>query len=151
MTTVIRLAVAALFPAAVFALPQTNQESVSLCALQEKVPEGGHINVRVSGIYSGGLGMGTIEDTACPDRTVWVELALRSDRNKKKLKSLLDGPGRADVVFEGEIYGPPLPDPKLPEALKKEYHPGWGHLGAFKTKLVVQIIREVTVAPRSTP
>jgi hypothetical protein len=148
MTNIIRLAVLALLPVSVFSLPQTNQESVSLCALQEKVPEGGHINVRISGTYSGGLGMGTLEDTACPDRTVWVELALRSDRNKKRLKRLLDGPGRADVVFEGEIYGPPVPDPKLPEAIRNSYHPGWGHLGAFKTKLVVQTIREVAVAAR---
>jgi hypothetical protein len=151
MINITRLAVLAFLPVSVFALPQTIQESVSLCDLQEKVAEGDHINVRVSGVYSGGLGMGILEDAGCPGRTTWVELALRSDCNKKKLKSLLDGPGRADVVFDGEIYGPPLPDPKLPEALKKEYHPGWGHLGAFKTKLAVQVIREVTVAPRPKP
>jgi hypothetical protein len=40
-----------------------------------------------------------------------------------------------------------MPDPKLPEAILKNYHPGWGYLGAFKTRLVVHAIREVAVAP----
>jgi len=46
-----------------------------------------------------------------------------------------------DRVFEGALYGPPLPDPKLPDAIRKVYHPGWGHLGAFQTKLDVHTIR----------
>ena len=147
MTSIKRLVLVALLPLSVFALPQHNQESLPLCGLQEKVAEGGHMKVRVSGVYSSGLEMGILEDAACPDRSTWVELALSSDRNKKKLKSLLDGPGKAYVVFEGELYGPPAPDAKLPVAIRNVYHPGWGHLGAFKTKLVVHIIREVTVAP----
>jgi hypothetical protein len=91
--------------------------------------------------------MGILEDTVCPDRSIWVELALSSDRNKKKLKNLMDGPGKAYVVFEGELYGPPVPDPKLPEAIRNASHPGWGHMGAFRTRLVVHVIREVSVAP----
>jgi len=151
MTNIIRFAIVALLPVWVLALPQSNQESVSLCGLQQKVAEGDHTNVRASGVYRGGLGMGILEDAACPDRTAWVELALSSERNKKKLKKLLDGPGEANVVFEGELYGPPLPDSKLPEAFRKLYHPGWGHLGGFRTKLVVQVIREVTVVSRPKP
>jgi len=54
---------------------------------------------------------------------------------------------RAYVVLEGEFYGPPLPDPKLPEPIRKSYHPGWGHLAAFKTKLVVHTIRDVKAVP----
>jgi hypothetical protein len=54
------------------------------------------------------------------------------------------------VVVEGEFYGPPLADPKLPEAVKKDYHPGWGHLAAFKTKLVVHVIHDVKPAPAPT-
>ena len=147
MTNIKRFALVALLPLSVVALPQNNQESLPLCVLQEKVAGGGHINVRVSGVYSAGLEMGILEDAACPDRSTWVELALHSGRNKKKLKSLLDGPGKAYVVFEGELYGPPVPDPKLPDAIRNASHPGWGHLGAFKTKLVVHIIREVRAAP----
>jgi|HubBroStandDraft_2_1064218.scaffolds.fasta_scaffold674469_2 hypothetical protein len=147
MTIVKRLGLVALLPLFIFALPQHNQESLPLCELQEKVAEGDHINVRVSGIYTSGLEMGVLENVACPDRSIWVELALSSDRNKKKLKRLMDGPGKAHVVFEGELYGPPVPDPKLPDAIRHAYHPGWGHMGAFKTKLVVHIIWDVSVPP----
>ena len=72
---------------------------------------------------------------------------MRSKENKNKLRELLSRSRRAYVEVEGEFYGPPLPDPKLPEAIKKDYHPGWGHLAAFKTKLVVHAIRDVKAVP----
>lgn len=75
---------------------------------------------------------------------------MRSEENKEELRKLLDRSRRAYVVVEGEFYGPPLPDPKLPEGIKKDYHPGWGHLAAFKTKLVVHVIRDVKPAPART-
>jgi len=56
----------------------------------------------------------------------------------------MDTSGKVNVVFEGEFYGPPEPDPKLPESIRKVYHPGGGHLGSFKTKLVVSVIVEAT-------
>ena len=59
------------------------------------------------------------------------------------LGKLLDRSRRAYVVVEGAFYGPPLPDPKLPETVKKQYHPGWGDLAAFPTKLVVHRIDSV--------
>jgi hypothetical protein len=128
-------------------LAQSKLAAASLCGLQEKVAAGNHITVRVSGIYSFGVDEGVLEDAGCPDQSIWVELTLKSERNKNKLEGLINGPGRAYVVFEGELYGPPLPDPKLPEAIRKVYRPGWGHMGAFKTKLVVYMIRKVKVAP----
>jgi hypothetical protein len=110
------------------------------------------MNVTVSGVYEGGLGnsgpaLGTLDDSACPKETTWIEIALQSTENRKELKEILDKSGRAYVVFEGELSGPPVPDPKLPDTIRKNLHPGWGHLGAFKTKLVVHEIREVAVAP----
>ena len=51
------------------------------------------------------------------------------------------------MVFEGEFYGPPLPDPNLPESIKKSYHGAWGHLGCCRTKLIVHAIHEVKAAP----
>jgi hypothetical protein len=118
--------------------------------------DGSHMSVVLSGVYEGGLGdsgsaMGTLSDSACPKETAWIEIALESPTNRKKLNTILDESSRARVVFEGELYGPPLPDPKLPEGLRKASHPGWGHLGAFKTKLVVHAIREVAVAPPAKP
>jgi hypothetical protein len=134
---------------------QSKLAHVPLCGLEEKVPEGSHVHVRVSGVYEGGLGdtgpaMGTLHDSACPKETTWVEIALQSSTNRKKLNTTLDMSGKAYVVFEGDFYGPPVPDPKLPEGLRKYSHPGWGHLGAFKTKLVVHEIRDVTIAPPAT-
>ena len=130
--------------------PQTGPDIASLCVLQKKVAEGGHETVRVSGVYGPSLDHTSLEDAECPSETTWVELALRSHENKEKLLKLLDRSRRAYVVVDGEFYGPPLPDPKLPEAIKRGYHPGWGHLGAFKTKLVVHVIREVKPAPVPT-
>jgi hypothetical protein len=115
----------------------------SLCSLQQKVTQGNHVAVRVSGIFSEGLDMGTLQDDTCPNEITWVEIDLRSKRNKEKLRRLLEHSRRAYVVVDGEFYGPPLPDPKLPESIRKSYHPGWGHLAAFKTKLVVHAIRDV--------
>ena len=70
-----------------------------------------------------------------------VELALRSQENKGKLRKLLDRLRQARVVIEGEFYGPPLPDPKQPDAIKNQYHSGWtigmGHLAALPTKIMV--------------
>ena len=130
---------------------QSKLVQTSLCGLQEKVAEGDHVSVTVSGVYKGGLGdsgpaLGTLSDSACPKETTWIEIALQSTENLKKLNEILDKSGRAYVAFEGELYGPPVPDPKLPDALRKNSHPGWGHLGAFKTKLVVHAIREVAVS-----
>ena len=56
--------------------------------------------------------------------STWVELALRSQKNKEKLGKLLDRSRRAYVVVEGEFYGPPLPDPKLPEPSRTATIPG---------------------------
>ena len=125
----------------------TEARDNSLCLLQKSVRDGDHEAVRVSGVFSEGLERGTLDDSACPKESTWVELSLRSERNKKKLRRLLDRSRQAYVVFEGEFYGPPLPDPKLPEALQKGFPPHWGHLGCCRTKLVVYAIREVKAAP----
>ena len=92
---------------------QTEPKGESLCSLQENITEGNHEAVRVSGIFNEGLDRGTLEDAACPKETTWVELALQSEQNKGKLRRLLEHSRRAYVVFEGEFYGPPLPDPNL--------------------------------------
>ena len=114
-----------------------------LCDLERATKQGEHRPVQVSGIYSAGFEAGVLTDAACPSQYTWVELALKSTANKEKLRSMLDKADKAEVVFEGEFFGSPVPDPKLPEGIRKQYHPGWGHLGAFKTKLIVHKIRRV--------
>jgi hypothetical protein len=116
----------------------------SICNLQQQVAQGAHRSVRVFGIYSSGVDMGVLEHADCPGQGTWVELALQSSQNKKRLKKIMDTSGKVKVVFEGEFYGPPEPDPKLPESIRKAHHGGWGHLGSFKTKLVVSKIVEAT-------
>jgi len=122
-------------------------EVASLCTLQQKIGAGDHESVRVSGIYGPGLDHTVLEEPSCSSEGTWVELELQSNQNKEKLRKILDHSRRAYVVVEGEFYGQPLPDPKLPEAIRKAYHPGWGHLAAFQTKVVVHAIREVQAAP----
>lgn len=119
----------------------------SLCSIGKSATEGSHNTVRISGVYGPNLDHTVLEDSSCPAESSWVELDLRSDKNEAKLRKLLDRSRQAYVVVEGEFYGPPLPDPKLPEAIRKNYHPGWGHLGAFRTKLVVHAIKSVHPAP----
>ncbi len=119
------------------------QSSVqSICNLQE-AGRGSHITVQISGVYGPGLDRSVLSDAACPNVYTWVELDLHSQKNKEKLRKLLDDSRQANVVVKGEFYGPPLPDLKLPEAIKKQYHPGWGHLGAFPTKIVIYEIDSV--------
>lgn len=115
----------------------------SLCDLQRSSKEGERRSVQVDGVYTVGLEMGVLTDNACPSQQTWVEFDLRSTANKEMLRSVLDSKRRANVVFDGEFFGPEHPDPNLPEAIRKSYVPGWGHLGAFKTKLVVHVIRSV--------
>lgn len=129
----------------------TEKQSVSLCSLQQNATEGSHQTVRVSGIYGPGLDHAVLEEPSCPNQGTWVELELQSNQNKEKLRRILDRLGRAYVVFEGDLYGPPIPDPKLSEAARKSYHPGWGHLAAFNTKLVVRAIREVKAIQSGHP
>ena len=126
--------------------PQTRENTASLCVLQKKLADGEHETVRVSGVYGPGLDHTVLEDSSCSTEGTWVELDLRSEHNEQKLRRLLNRSRQAYVVVEGEFYGPPLPDPRLPEAIRKGYHPGWGHLAAFKTKLVVHVIRDVKPA-----
>lgn len=126
-------------------------EKVPLCDLQRTAKQGEQRSVRVEGIYSDGFEMGVLTDAACPSERTWVELDLQSTVNKEMLRSMLDTAVKAEVVFDGEFYGPGVPDPKLPEAIRKSYQPGWGHLGAFKTKLVVHAIQSVESVPADHP
>jgi hypothetical protein len=70
--------------------------------------------------------MGPLVDLGCAAQATWVEMALVSNVNKEKLQELLDHSGRAYVVVQGEFYGPGLPDPKLPEAIKTNISSGLG-------------------------
>lgn len=132
---------------------QTVQEN-SLCSLKEKVAQGEHISVRVSGVYSAGPENSTLDDPACPIapyQSTWVEFDLSTKHNDKQLRELLEHSQQVNLAVEGEFYGPPLPDSKLPEALQKSFAPHWGHLGCCRTKLVVHKILDVKAVSADHP
>jgi hypothetical protein len=114
--------------------------------MQQRVAQGDHLTVEVAGVYRVGFEQNVLTDATCPQESTAVEFDRRSERNNKKLGELLGRDRQTYVVFQGEFYGPPLPDPKLPEALRKAVVPGWGHLAAFRTQLVVRAIRDVRPA-----
>jgi len=114
----------------------------SLCELQRRAKQGEQRSVQVAGEFGPS---GVLTDPTCDSDYTWVKWDLRSTANKEALLSLLHSKRHVDVVFEGDFLGPPLPSPNLPEAIRKSYHPGWGHNGAFNTQLVVHVIRSVKV------
>lgn len=132
-----------------------------LCELQTKTAEGEHRNVRVQGVYLSGLEGQYLVTSDCAGRSTSVEFELRSHRRWKELVRLSNRTntlkrvsGNGDpvlVVFEGEFYGPRAPDPKLPEVLRKNYHPGWDHNNLSMTKLIVHAILKVGPLPANHP
>src|ERR1035441_8073768 len=132
-----------------------------LCELQTHVAQGEHRTVRVEGVFLAGLEGQYLVTSGCSGQSTSIEFALKSHHlwkrlvemsNKTTTKRHVSGDGDAVlVVFEGEFYGPQLPDPKLPEAIRKTYHPGWDHNDASMTNLVVHAIQSVEPLPADHP
>jgi hypothetical protein len=101
-------------------------------------------------VTSGCLGQSTDIEFDLKSRSLWDRLVQMSNKTNTRR----DAAGNGDavlVVFEGEFYGPRVPDPKLPEAIRKNYHPGWDHNNASMTKLVVHTIQSVEPLPPDHP
>ena len=134
---------------------------VPLCELQTKVVEGEHREVKVEGVYLSGMEGQYLVTSGCSGRSTSIEFELKTRRLWKKLVQLTNRTttarhvlGDGDpvlVVFEGEFYGPRAPDPNLPEAIRKNYHPGWDPMNASMTKMVVHAIRKVQPLPADHP
>jgi hypothetical protein len=132
-----------------------------LCQLQATVAQGEHQRVRVEGVYLGGMEGQYLVTSGCSGQSTSVEFNLTSHRlwkrlvqmsNRTNTKEHVSGGGDAVlVVFEGEFYGPQVPDPKLPEAIRKNYHPAWDHNNASMTKVVVNAIESVKALPADHP
>jgi hypothetical protein len=133
----------------------------SLCKLQINVPQGEHRSVRVEGVYLSGLEGQYLVDAGCSggstsiefdlkSRALWKTLVQMSNRTNSEKHTAGDG-DPVLVVFQGEFYGPRVPDPKLPEAIRKNYHPGWDHNNASMTKLIVHAIQSVKQLPADHP
>jgi len=134
---------------------------VSLCELQMKVPEGEHRTVRVQGVYLSGLEGQYLVTSGCSGRSTAIEFKLATRRLWKRLVRLSNRTnkekhvaGNGDpvlVIFEGEFYGPRVPDSRLPDNIRKNYHPGWDHMNASMTKMVVHGIQKAESLPASHP
>jgi len=132
-----------------------------LCELQTQISQGEHRTVRVEGVFLAGLEGQYLVTSGCSGRSTSIEFALKSHHlwkqlvelsNRTSKKKHVSGDGDAVlVVFEGEFYGPQAPDPRLPEAIRKNYHPGWDHNNASMTKLIVNAIQSVEVLPADHP
>jgi hypothetical protein len=130
-----------------------------LCELQTQVAQGEHRPVRVEGVYLSGLEGQYLVTSGCSGRSTSIEFELQSHHlwkqlvkmsNRTNTKKHVSGDGDAVlVVFEGEFYGPPVPDSRLPEAIRKSYHPGWDNNSM--TKLVVYAIQSVEPLPADHP
>jgi hypothetical protein len=162
MRNVISLLVVLLFLVLVVsASAQDNSTKSPLCELQEEVAQGEHRTVRVEGVYLAGMEGQYLVVAGCSGRSTYVEFDLKSHRLWKRLVKISNRSnerkhvsGSGDpvlVVFEGEFYGPPVPDPRLPEAFRKIYHPPWDSQNASMTKLVVHAIDRAEPLPPDHP
>jgi hypothetical protein len=145
------------------ALAESSPDSTiaSLCELQTTLTQGEKRSVRVEGVYLSGLEGQYLVTSDYSGRSTSIEFQLRTHRLWKQLVRLSDGTNTKEhvfgdgepvlVVFEGEVYGPQVPDPKLPEAIRKNYHPAWDHNNASMTKMVVHVIQRVHPLPSDHP
>jgi hypothetical protein len=143
------------------AQPSSGLRLAPLCEMQTNVAQGERRTVRVEGVYLAGLEGQYLVTAGCSGRSTDIEFELKSHRLWKRLVQMSNRTnteknvsGSGDpvlVVFEGEFYGPRVSDPKLPEAIRKNYHPGWDHNNASMTKLVVNAILSVEALPSDHP
>jgi len=145
----------------IVAQPASTLQPIPLCDLQKQTPQGEHRRVRVEGVYLAGLEGQYLVTSGCSGRSTSIEFELKSHRLWNRLTQMTNktntqrhAAGYSDavlVVFDGEFYGPRVPDPQLPEAIRKNYHPGWDHDNASMTKLVVLEIHRVEPLPADHP
>jgi hypothetical protein len=139
---------------------QERLQTSLLCDLQLKMKAGEHQSIRVEGIFLAGMNASQyLVAPECSIRSTYIEFDLRIHKNWKKLRKIINVSNREKqvigdsdpvfVVFEGEFYGPPEPDPKLPERIRKIYHAGWD--SNAMTKLIVHAINSVKPLPENHP
>ena len=121
------LSIVGLVAGSALAEPSSDSQLVPLCELQTKAAQGALQTVRVEGVYLAGLEGQYLVTAGCSGRSTFIEFDLKSHRlwkqlvemsNRTNTKKHVSGDGDAVlVVFEGEFYGPQIPDSKLPEAI----------------------------------
>lgn len=138
------------------------QQEVSLCEALEGIGPGQRQTVCVSGVYVVEYEASVFYSSnqrTCPTNVqpaTWVEFAEGMGKHEA-LDRTLRRSSRALVTFKGELFGPPAvgPDdvsqPLFVAYANRARAGGYGHLNAFRTKLVVQEVLAVNEVPRAVP
>jgi len=132
----------------------------SLCELQANAKAGDRQEVEVEGVLLAGLEGAYLVVGHCSGRATMLDFAEVQDHKKlDRMWRMVDRTNTARgvygdgepilVVFEGEFYGPPIPDQRLPEPIKRIYYPGWDNNAT--TKLVVRAVRSFKALPAGDP
>lgn len=91
-------------------IAQSNQSISSLCDLQSKMVQDEHRTVRVAGVYSARGEAQRLVSPDCSAQSTAIEFDLKSRRLRKRLVRMSNPSNQVQVIFEGEFYGPPVPD-----------------------------------------
>jgi hypothetical protein len=127
---------------------------LSLCQALEQVKAGDHQILTVSAIYMSGAEDSFLYDPKCHagEPSTWVELTpnLKNEHDLERI--LKKSNNRAYVQFEGDFFGPKSinPDTSIPDVLRKSGR-HYGHLGGYKTMLLVHAIKQVKPVPQEIP
>jgi TonB family protein len=134
-------------------------QTVRLCSALESVTAGERRPITVSGVFIVGPEHQMLYDANEPSckadvqSATWIEFAPGVTNNE--LDRLVQKSRRAYVTFTGELYGPGAigpDDTKLPPVIAYANRIAgrrYGHLSAFRTKLVVSAISDVRAVPES--
>jgi hypothetical protein len=139
---------------------QSHLDRSSLCKLQANAREGERQEVQVEGVLLAGLEGAYLVVAHCSGQATMLDFEQVKDHKKlDRMWRMVDRPNSARgvhgdgapvlVVFEGEFYGPPVPDQRLPGPIKKVYYPGWDNNAT--TKLVVYRVLSVRELPANDP
>lgn len=142
--------------------PSKPSSVVEFCSALEAIQPGEEIPVLLSGLYSVGHELQILYDPQKPlcggqvQPSTWVEFSPRAGGNAE-LDRIVEQSGRALLVVRGRLFGPRQPAPddtSLPVTLafaNRVASRRYGHLGAFRTKLVVEELLHVEAASASLP
>lgn len=158
--TLIVLAAVTVPPATAGSVPEEYQR-VALCSVLEAIRPGEVIPVVVTGVFEVDYEYAAFFDPDTPNCNLnvqpatWVELSPMVVANAE-LNALLEKSRRALVTFKGQLHGPGvvLPDdPSIPfaAALARRMPKRYGHLNAYRTKLVVEAVLHAAPVLDSIP
>lgn len=116
---------------------QSRLPGVSLCDLQTRVAQGERWNIQVEGVYLNGSNAHYLVAPVCSGLGTRIEFELKTHRRWNRLVRKSRNSRQTLVVFDGEFYGPPISNPKQPEATQ--------------TRMVVYSILSVKALPKHNP